>query len=166
MAGESPILIAYDGSPSARAAVGGAGALFAPGRAIVLTVWEPALAALTFSPDPTGMGGTMLPLDPSLAREVQDAGEERAWALARDGATLASAAGLDAQALAAEDLAHPADVIVASAAEHHARAIVIGSRGHRGLRSKLLGSTSSDVLRHSPLPVVVVRHPDDHGNRD
>jgi nucleotide-binding universal stress UspA family protein len=163
MAGaSSPILIAYDGSPSARAAVQEAGVLFAPGRAIVLTVWEPALGEQMFAPDPTGMGATMLPFDPSFTQEVEHASEERAWSLARAGAALAGAAGLDAQPLAVEDVAQPADAIVESAEKHSARAIVVGSRGHRGLRSKLLGSTSSDVLRRSPRPVVVVRHPDDH----
>jgi nucleotide-binding universal stress UspA family protein len=161
MAGDSPILIAYDGSPSARVAVQEAGTLFAPGRALVLTVWEPALAELMLAPDPTGMGATMLPFDPSFTQEVEHASEERAWTLARDGAALAGGAGLDAEPLAVEDVAHPADAIVDTAAQHHARAIVIGSRGHRGLRSKLLGSTSADVLRRSSRPVVVVRHHDD-----
>ncbi len=160
MAEDGPILIAYDGSPSARVAVQEAGVLFAPGRAVVLTVWEPALAEMMLAPDPTGMGAPMLPFDPSLTQQVEQASEERAWTLARDGAALAGAAGLDAEPLAVEDVAHPADAIVAGAEQHHARAIVIGSRGHRGLRAKLLGSTSADVLRRSPRPVVVVRQPD------
>jgi nucleotide-binding universal stress UspA family protein len=160
MADASPILIAYDGSPSARVAVQEAGVLFAPSRAVVLTVWEPAMAELMFAPDPTGMGSTMLPFDPSFSEEVEHANEERAWTLARDGATLAGDAGLDAEPLAVEDIAHPADAIVDTAVQRQARAIVIGSRGHRGLRSKLLGSTSAEVLRRSPRPVVVVRHHD------
>jgi hypothetical protein len=38
MASDAPILIAYDGSDAARAAVRAAGELFAPSRALVLTV--------------------------------------------------------------------------------------------------------------------------------
>jgi nucleotide-binding universal stress UspA family protein len=159
MSGDSPILIAYDGSSAARAAVGEAGKLF-PGRAaIVLTVWEPGLSEFMLVPDPTGMGTTMLPYDPKLAREVDRASEEHAREIAEDGVGLAQAAGLQAEAATSKDLRDPAAVIVATAEERGAAAIVVGSRGLRGLKSKLLGSTSSGVLHSSERPVVVVRHP-------
>lgn len=162
MEGRTPILIAYDGSEAARAAVREAAALFAPAPALVLTVWEPALSQLMLVPDPTGMGSTFMPYDPAVAHEVERAGEEHAQQLAEDGVRLANGAGLAARALLAQDSVAPADAIVAAADAHDVRAIVIGSRGLRGLRSKLLGSTSSDVLRHARRPVVVVRHPEDH----
>ncbi len=159
MADDAPILIAYDGSPPARAAVDAAGALFAPRRAIVLTVWEPGMAEYMFVPDPAGMGSTMLPYDPAVARNIERANEDRARDIAEDGATLADTAGLDSEALAVEDVTEAADAIVAQAEEHRAAAIVIGSRGLSGLKSKLLGSTSRDVLHSATRPVVVVRHP-------
>jgi nucleotide-binding universal stress UspA family protein len=161
MGSDAPILIAYDGSEAARAAVSEGGALFAPGRVIVLTIWEPALAEFMLLPSPSGAGGTMLPYDPSLAREVERSNEEHAQAIARGGAELARAAGFDAEALAIEDTSSPAQAIVAAAEEHHARAILVGSRGLRGLKAKLLGSTSSEVLRDAACPVLVVRHPED-----
>jgi nucleotide-binding universal stress UspA family protein len=160
--GETPILIAYDGSEAARGAVREAGALFASCPALVLTVWEPSLAQFMLVPDPTGLSSTMMPYDPALARDVERASEEHARDIAQDGVRLAQAAGLQAQPLTAEDSLAPADAIVATADEHDARAIVIGSRGLRGLKSKLLGSTSAHVLQHASRPVVVVRHPDDH----
>jgi nucleotide-binding universal stress UspA family protein len=166
MAGKSPILIAYDGSPAARAAVHAAGTLFAPDQAIVLTVWEPGLAETMLVPDPTGMGSTMLPFDPAVAQEMEHASEEHATVLAEEGAALAREAGLDAQALAVEDRTNPPEAIVAAAEERDARAIVVGSRGLGALKSKLLGSTSKAVLHHSVRPVVVVRHPDEHGQSD
>ncbi len=159
MAGAAPILIAYDGSPPARAAVRAAGELFAPRRAIVLTVWEPSLGEFALAPDPTGMGTTMMPYDPTLAREMERANEDHARDIAEDGAALAGAAGLDAEALTVEDASEAADTIVARADEHGAAAIVIGSRGLRGLKSKLLGSTSANVLHRASRPVVVVREP-------
>lgn len=162
MEGRTPILIAYDGSEAARAAVREAGALFSPSPALVVTAWEPALAQLMLVPDPSGMGGTFMPYDPAVAHEVERAGEEHAQQIAEEGARLANEVGLAARALIAEDSVAPADAIVAAADAHGARAIVIGSRGLRGLRSKLLGSTSSSVLRHARRPVVVVRHPGDH----
>jgi nucleotide-binding universal stress UspA family protein len=163
MAEQPPIVIAYDGSPPARAAVNEAGRLFAPGEAIVLTVWEPGLAEMMIVPDATGMGSTMLPFDPAVTQEVERASEERAQSIAAEGAALAREAGLDARALAVEDLTDPPDAIIAATEQHGARAIVIGSRGLGGLKSKLLGSTSKAVLHRAACPVVVVRHPDEHG---
>lgn len=161
MAGDSPVLIAYDGSQAARAAVRAAGALFAPGAALVLTVWEPALAEFMLMPNPSGIGGTMLPYDPQLTHEVERSSEDHAQAIARDGVALALDAGLQGQALAVQDVTTPAQAIVAAAEQHEACAIVIGSRGLRGLKAKLLGSTSAEVLRRARRPVVVVPHPDE-----
>jgi nucleotide-binding universal stress UspA family protein len=59
------------------------------------------------------------------------------------------------------DQSDAADAIVAVANERDAAAIVVGSRGLKGLRSKLLGSTSAALLRKAGRPVVVVRHPED-----
>jgi nucleotide-binding universal stress UspA family protein len=160
MNAQPAILIAYDGSTAARAAVAQAGVLFAPRQAIVLTVWEPGLGNFALAPDPTGVGTTMLP-DPSFVREVDRANQEHAQSIAADGQALAGAAGLQAQALAIEDNLDAADTIVAQAQQHGAGAIVIGTRGLRGLKSKLLGSTSKAVLEKSAVPVMVVRHPED-----
>ncbi|HEY7891368.1 MAG TPA: universal stress protein [Solirubrobacteraceae bacterium] len=161
MSARSPILIAYDGSTAARAAVQQAGALFAPGRAIVLTVWEPALADFTLVPDATGLGTTMMPYDSTVFREVDKAAADHARDIAEDGKKLAVAAGLDARPLVVEDESETAQTIVHEADTHDAAAIVIGSRGLKGLRSRLLGSTSKHVLERSTRPVVVVRHPED-----
>jgi nucleotide-binding universal stress UspA family protein len=163
MADDAPILIAYDGSPAAQAAVRAAGALFAPRRAIVLTVWEPGLAEFMLVPDSTGMGSTMLPYDPAVARNVARVSEDHAKDVAGSGATLAGTVGLDAEPLAMEDVTQAADAIVTQADEHLAAAIVIGSRGLTGLKSKLLGSTSTDVLHRASRPVVVVRQPHEPG---
>jgi nucleotide-binding universal stress UspA family protein len=161
MVAAAPILIAYDGSEAARAAVSEGAALFAPGRALVLTVWEPALAEFMLLPSPSGAGGTMLPYNPALTHEVERSNEEHAQAIAQDGVSLARAAGLEAEPLTVQDVGSPAEAVVAAAEEHGARAIVIGSRGLRGLKAKLLGSTSSEVLHRALRPVVVVRHPED-----
>ncbi len=162
MTGEAPILIAYDGSAAARAAVRHAGELFPARHAIVLTVWEPGLAEFMLAPDPTGMGTTMLPYDPALMREADRASEDHAKDIAQDGVELARSVGLDAQPRAVRDTtADAAAVLATSAQEYGAVAIVVGSRGLKGLKSKLLGSTSTGVLGKSTCPVLVVRHPDD-----
>jgi nucleotide-binding universal stress UspA family protein len=160
MAARAPIVIAYDGSQAAQAAVRRAGELF-PGRsALVLTAWDPRLGeAMTTTPDPTGLGSPV-PYDPELARKLDREVEHNAQQIAASGAELARGVGLNAGELVVEDVSHPADAILAAAAEHRAAAIVVGSRGHGRLRSRLLGSTSNSVLRGAgELPVVIVHAP-------
>jgi nucleotide-binding universal stress UspA family protein len=158
-----PILIAYDGSAAARAATTEAGKLFGGIDAIVLTVWEPGLGEFMLIPDPTGLGTTMAPYQPELAHEIDKASEHHAHAIVADGARLASAVGLHPLELIRQDSSDVADAILVAAQERGASVIVIGSRGLKGLRSKLLGSTSTDVLKRASCPVLIVRHPEDGG---
>jgi nucleotide-binding universal stress UspA family protein len=159
----SPIVIAYDGSEAARAAVNEAAALFSSSRkAIVLTVWEPGLADYMAMPGTMGTGTMMMPYDPSTVQEIDKASEDHARQIAEDGVKLATAAGLQAEALPVRDAADIADAILETASERDAAAIVIGSRGLKGLKSKLLGSSSASVLSRSDRPVVVVHQPGTH----
>jgi nucleotide-binding universal stress UspA family protein len=52
--------------------------------------------------------------------------------------------------------------IVALARELGVGLIVMGCRGHRGIRRALEGSISDAVIRHAPCPVLVVRSDEDH----
>jgi nucleotide-binding universal stress UspA family protein len=47
--------------------------------------------------------------------------------------------------------------VVALAKELGANLIVMGCRGHRGIRRVIEGSISNGVIRHAPCPVLVVR---------
>lgn len=53
--------------------------------------------------------------------------------------------------------ARPAEAILDTAAAEGCSLIVMGSHGRRGIGRLLLGSQTSEVLAHSPLPVLVVR---------
>jgi nucleotide-binding universal stress UspA family protein len=54
-------------------------------------------------------------------------------------------------------LGRPDDQIVWVAEELGAGVIVMGSRGHGGVRRALMGSVSDSVIRHAHCPVLVVR---------
>src|SRR5580698_4318344 len=146
----SPILIAYDGSDAARAAVNEAAALFGSRPAIVITVWEPGLADYMLMPNTMGTGTMMMPYDPSTVQAIDKAAEDHAKDIAEDGVKLAQA-----EALPVRDAVDIADTILETASEQGAAAIVIGSRGLKGLKSKLMGSSSSSVLSRSERPVVI-----------
>jgi len=155
MAAVAPILVSYDGSPEARAALAQAAALF-PGRpAVVATVWEPGLAAVP--PDPGGIGGPAAPVDLGAVAEVDDLMAKRAAGVAAEGAERARRAGLQAEPLSTADEGNVAETIARMADEHDAAVVVAGSRGLSGLKARLLGSTSESILHHCRRPVLIVR---------
>ena len=154
-AADAPVLIAYDGSDAARRAVREAAKLFGSRQVLVVTVWEPALAYET-SIAVAAPGIEPVPVDVEGAREVEEELHQRARRTAHDGVELAQSVGLQAQGLAVADEVHVADAIVGLARKRGVAAIVVGSRGLRGLRARLEGSTSKAVLKDAPCPVVVV----------
>jgi nucleotide-binding universal stress UspA family protein len=151
------LLIAYDGSDVANAAVRSAAELFPGSAALVVTAWEPGLSAMgALSPGLDVAGTVQVPPDPELVSEVDEAREHHAAHVAREGARLAGSLGLDAEPFAIPGAVHVPETIVDLAAEREA-AVVVGSHGISGLRSHLLGSTSRRVLALCKVPVVVVR---------
>ncbi|MFG2075634.1 Nucleotide-binding universal stress protein, UspA family [Nonomuraea maritima] len=147
------ILIAYDGSEDAKAAVACAGRLF-PGRtAVVLTVWEPVAMTAAMAP-----AGIMMPI--AQAGVEDEAIRQAMTDLSQQGADLAREVGLDAHPRCDVDTAAIWGTIVDVAAELDVEVIVTGSRGLGGVRSLLLGSTSTRVLHHAKRPVLVVPGPD------
>jgi nucleotide-binding universal stress UspA family protein len=153
----APVLIAYDGSDTARRAVHEAAELFGSRRALVVTVWEPGLAyeASAMTADPTGLGPE--PVDFATAQKVDDRFQARADHVAQDGTALAKSLGLQAEPLVvAEEGLNVADAIVELARKRDVAAIVVGSRGLSGLRARLEGSTSNEVAKHASCPVLLV----------
>jgi nucleotide-binding universal stress UspA family protein len=155
VAAVAPILVAYDGSPQAQAALTRAAALF-PGRpAVVATVWEPGLASVL--PDPGGIGGPAAPVDLGAVAEVDELMAKRAAGVAAEGAERARRAGVQAEPVSTEDESNVAETIARMADEHDAAVVVVGSRGQSGLKARLLGSTSESILHHCQRPVLIVR---------
>ena len=153
-ASDAPLLIAYDGSDAARRAIHEAADLFGSREALVVTVWEPGLAYE--SSMITGVDMSPVPIDVEGAQEVEEEMHQRATRTAREGAEMAQSLGLQAKGLAVADEVHVADAIVELAQKRDAAAIVVGSRGLKGLRARLEGSTSNAVLKAASCPVVVV----------
>jgi nucleotide-binding universal stress UspA family protein len=152
---DAPILIAYDGSDTARHAVREAAGLLGSRQALVVTVWEPALAYEGSMPT-ASLEMPPVPVDVEGAREVEEELHDRARSTVAEGAELARSAGFDAKGLAVADEVHVADAIVDVARKRSVAAIVIGSRGLKGLRARLEGSTSNAVVKDAPCPVIVV----------
>ncbi len=153
----APILIAYDGSDASRQAIEETGRLFEGREVQVVTVWEPALAFETAMPT-AGLGMEPIPVDIEGALELEEELQERARRTAQAGAELARSVGLSARALAVADEVHVADAILELARKREVAAIVVGSRGLRGLRARLEGSTSQAVVKDAPCPVLVVHN--------
>jgi nucleotide-binding universal stress UspA family protein len=139
------ILICYDGSAGADRAIDVAAALLGPRDAVVLDV----APAMTFA---EGVAATSS-IVPGGAFE--DLNQADALRLAEAGAERARRAGLRAEArgtMASTTWQGIVDV----ADELDAAAIVIGSRGLRGLRELAGGSVSHDVATHAGRPVLIV----------
>jgi len=159
------LLLGYDGSDVARAALRRAAELFPGSPIVIVTVWEPGLGAVVASSAGADAAGTLaLPPDPRLVEQVDRVEEDHATAVAAEGARLARSLGLDAEPHPVPDEAHVADTIVGVAGECDAAVVVVGSHGKSGLRARLLGSTSRDVLARCPRPVLVVRTPAGSGD--
>ncbi|GAA2616450.1 universal stress protein [Actinomadura fulvescens] len=147
------ILIAYDGSDDAKAAIGFAGRHLSRAPAVVLVVWEPLLVQLARSSIATP--GAFVRDDTEAERQQREEAER----FAADGAELARQAGLTEVTPRAEASTGPIwATIVDVADELDASLVVTGSRGLARARSVLLGSVSDRVLHHVKRPVLIVPH--------
>jgi nucleotide-binding universal stress UspA family protein len=153
-----PVVIAFDGSPAALLALQQAARLMAPRRGLVVVVWE-AGAAYEYATIPSA--GLDLPpaqLDLRAAAEIDQALYSDAQEMARHGAAIATSLGMPAEGLAVADEMTVSDTIIRVAGDVDAAAIAVGRHGHSALRDVLLGSTTKELLREAPCPVLVARH--------
>jgi nucleotide-binding universal stress UspA family protein len=155
-----PVVVAFDGSRAALEAVHAAATLFLDRPVLVVTVWEPALAAAG-AMLPADIGGTsFIPPTPDQLEAVDEAAREHSQAAAEAGARLARELGAAAESLAVPDRADVTETLVGIAEERDAAALVVGTRGLGRVKSALLGSTSRRLLGETRRPVLVVRAPD------
>jgi nucleotide-binding universal stress UspA family protein len=146
------LLIAYDGSDDATAAIRTASQLVREAAAVVVHVRREPLMM-----ERANLARAALPdsVIATAAQSYERAVAEAAQAIADQGATVAREAGLQATAVVRAALT-PWRGVCAAAEEHGTDMIVCGSRGLGGFSRAVLGSTSSAVVHHASVPVMVV----------
>ena len=149
MTEQTRMLIAFDDSEAAAGAIRVAAVLFPELEAAVAYVRGTSLTAMLARralPDSVTAGAV---------EEHDRAAETEAREVAERGGAIARAAGLRAVAVV-QSASAPWRGLCAAAEEHAASIVVCGSRGRGGFSRAVLGSTSSSLLHHAPLPVLVV----------
>jgi nucleotide-binding universal stress UspA family protein len=154
------LLIAYDDSPSAATAVRAAAGLFPGARAsVAMAPSEPSVHA--------GAAGTVLvggsPTSIQQAFEELAAVDRRFAAdTAERGAEQARTLGLDAESVIIDSSGPAWRSLLDTARSIGADVLVCGTRGRGAFARALLGSTSSSLLHHTDIPLLVV--PDGGGS--
>ena len=144
------ILVPVDGSPTSNAGLR---------EAIRLARGEGAALRLVHVADQHYVA--MMGVDSAAAIEDLIAGVTQAGRrILRNAERLVRKAGLEPSTVLLETLTGPAaDLIVRQAKKWGADLIVIGTHGRRGARRLLMGSDAEQIVRTSPVPVLLVRSP-------
>jgi len=124
------------------------------GMALLGADTEPVVATVIDAPDPMLVTGTGFAGGTMAAEELANhdaANEARARELASSVATELGFPGAATMVLRGD----PGVAICRHAEEIGAAVIVLGTRGHGGLRRAVLGSVSDYVVRHATCPVLV-----------
>jgi nucleotide-binding universal stress UspA family protein len=150
------ILLCYDGSADAQAAIDHSAMLMPGSEAKVLVIWETIIQTMTRNGS-IGMGFGMVGVEDDTSADA--AIEKGAQDTATLGAQRATAAGLVAEPRTANRDGDIAETILAVATELDADVIVLGTRGLGSVKSLMLGSVSHAVLHHADRAVLVVPSP-------
>jgi len=136
------IVVGCDGSAGARSALEFAAreAAVHSARLRVVCAWQTPYGAL--------VGGFVPP--PDFRETLERGADETARRAAEIASQLEPSIYVEHEAIEG----YPAEVLVDEARE--AALVVVGSRGHGGFASMLLGSVSHEVAQHASCPVVIV----------
>lgn len=143
---QGPLILCYDGSPAAERAIRVAPVLVGRGRAArVLYAYKPTERSLGVAQGIVG-GRIDAPVH----------GEAEAHDVVNRGVAIARDAGFEAEPLLKVADRRTATLVAETAEELDAPAIVLGTRGHSGLKSAVLGSVAREVVNGYRRPVVLV----------
>ena len=140
------ILVPTDGSSITSKAVSTAIALAKLSGAAIVTL-------SVKEPFPYSAISEMQPVPP---QEFYDVQERIAASRVKTVLDAAAAAGVSCDGATVEAL-HPWEAILDMAKQKNCDLVVMASHGRRGMAALLIGSETSRVLTHSPLPVLVVK---------
>lgn len=120
--------------------------------AVALAKKLDAALVLVYASTPPPPGSMRGHLDPVTQLQAEiDADEVK-----RLSATWAKQAGKSVKVEVVARAGKPAAVVLAVAKARKALYVVVGSRGHSGLKRVVLGSVAQAIVRDSPIPVLVV----------
>ena len=148
------VVIGYDGSPAANAAIDAGGQLFPNAHAWIAYLWTPPFTSGKLRKRVQAVARTIDELIEMIERE----GEREAERLVATGVTLARAGGWDAEPLVKRTWAAEGLSLAKLAEQRDADLVLVGSRGLGGTDA-ILGSVSDLVVHHAASPVLVVPHP-------
>lgn len=146
------ILVPIDGSPTARRGLDEAIAIARQNGASVRVFHaiEDPYTAL-------GIDGVV-----SAPRDIEKLVEMEARRILDEGVAAARAAGVQAEGELEDRLHGPLwDLVAEAVAKWQCDLIVIGTHGRRGITRMVLGSDAEHIVRVAPVPVLLVRCPDE-----
>jgi nucleotide-binding universal stress UspA family protein len=149
-----PVLIGYDGSDAAKAAIGTAARLFPARETLVVHACSSAVTS-------SFVGETLLTAPVAeireIAGELDDVIAEQAAQIAADGAAIAVEQGLAARGLVVPSAPGAWRALAATARDKGAAVVIAGCRGRGAFASTVLGSVSSGLVHNAYAPVLIVR---------
>ena len=103
----------------------------------------------------SSMGGAM-----TFTSEVLDVMREAGEEVLQKGRATATSQGINVDTALFDDFSGPlSEIVTKDARRWGAELIVLGTHGRRGVGRALLGSDAEQILRHAPVPVLLVRAP-------
>lgn len=148
-----PVLICYDGSPSARRALTVAASTLDGAPAVLLNVWNPPQRVLADS-----FGLAESDAGPSYA-ELEQLTAQRAAEILADGERRAASVDFPVTSRQEPNRGSIWQTILEIADEVDATLIVAGTHGSTAVQSGLLGSVSNALVHHAHRPVLLVPTP-------
>ncbi len=159
-ANTTTVLVCYDGSVDAQAAIAHAARVMPGVAATILTLWEPFADALAHSGPGAMSMGVGWAGSYAEDQEADAVLRQQALSCAAEGVDRAVHAGLVAEPRIASRSGGSTRAILAVAADIDAAVVVLGTRGRGDVKSFLLGSVSHQVLQHADRAVVIVPSPE------